>query len=85
MEEYLIPNRYQNIYRASPCILTNSTKITDKKQMLNSFNSHFVASGSLFPMSNDVISDLEILKLNVIYGQESLFSNKLLSLMFVLL
>ncbi len=30
--------------------------------MLNSFNSHFVASGSLLPMSNDVISDLEFLE-----------------------
>ncbi len=45
-----------------PCILTDSTKITDKKQMLNSFNSHFIASGSLFPISNDVISDLEFLE-----------------------
>ncbi len=30
--------------------------------MLNSFNSHFIASGSLFPISNDVISDLEFLE-----------------------
>ncbi len=30
--------------------------------MLNSFNSHFVASGSLFLMSNNVISDLEFLE-----------------------
>ncbi len=45
-----------------PCILTDSTKITDKKQMLNSFNSHFIASGSLFPISNDVIYDLEFLE-----------------------
>ncbi len=40
------------------CILTDSTKMTDKKQMLNSFNSHFIASGSLFPISNDVVYDL---------------------------
>ncbi len=45
-----------------PCILTDSTKITDKNQMLNSFNSHFIASGSLFPKSNDVIYDLEFLE-----------------------
>ncbi len=44
------------------CILTDSTKMTDKKQMLNSFNSHFIASGSLFPISNDVVYDLEFLE-----------------------
>ncbi len=32
-----------------------------------------------------MISDLEFLEADVIYGQESLFSNKLLSLNFVLL
>jgi len=68
LAEYKVHSREQKSSDFPSCITMDSTIISDKEQILNHFNKHFIDSGSLFesnnvlPSNNDFISAKTIFK-----------------------